>query len=87
VQDAQPAQTAAPARKPQPAQEEAATEDAAETPAEAFYAEASDDPDAELTDDLFAALDFDFSVQAELDAILESIEGTKPTEGQADTDA
>ena len=70
-------------KKAQP--EEDAAEDAADNPAEAFYAEASDDPDAELTDDLFATLDF--SVQAELDAILESIEGLNPTERQADTDA
>lgn len=74
----------APAAKPEPDEPEP-DEDAAENPAEAFYAEASDDPDAELTDDLFATLDF--SVQAELDAILESIEGLDPTERQADTDA
>ncbi len=69
----------------EPAKEDAPREDAAENPAEAFYEQASDDPDAELTDDLFATLDF--SVQAEVDAILESIENPEPAEGQANRDA
>ncbi len=83
-------QTAAPAEEPaqtvpQDTAESAAEDDAAENPAEAFYEQASDDPDAELTDDLFATLDF--SVEDELNAILESIEGLNPTEGGTHTDA
>lgn len=85
------ARKTAPAKAPQPAKNEPVKHEpaqtAAQTPAEAFYAEASDDPNADLTDDLFSSLDFDFSVQAELDAILESIDGLNPTERQADTDA
>ena len=65
--------------------DETEEEDAAENPAEAFYDEASDDPDAELVDDLFSALDD--SVQAEVDAILESIENASPAKEEADTDA
>ena len=78
----EPAQNAA---EPEPAQEDAPPDETATNPAEAFYEQASDDPDAELTDDLFASLDH--SVQEEIDAILESIESGKPKEGQANTDA
>ena len=86
----EPVQTSAEPVEEKAPEEDAAAEDTteeddAENPAQAFYAEAADDPDADLTDDLFSALDF--SVQAEVDAILESIEGTIPKEGQADTDA
>jgi electron transport complex protein RnfE len=70
--------------EPEP-DDETPPEDAADNPAEEFYEQASDDPDEELTGDLFSSLDF--SVQAEVDAILESIEGMSPTEGQANTDA
>lgn len=74
------------AAEPAPAQETDDTpESAADNPAEAFYEQASDDPDAELTDNLFASLDH--SVQEEIDAILESIEGKKTKEGQANPDA
>ena len=71
--------------EPEPSAEDDEPEDAASNPAEAFYEQASDDPDEELTDNLFASLDH--SVQEEIDAILESIEGKKPKEGQANPDA
>lgn len=86
---------AQPEPEPEPAQpdnlpesateENAEAQDAAENPAEAFYEQASDDPDAELTENLFASLDH--SVQEEIDAILESIEGRKTKEEEANTDA
>ena len=86
AQQAKPEQTRPPVQEPAPAQEAEETEEevTAENPAEAFYEQASDDPDAELTDELFSALDF--SVQAQVDAILKSIEGTAQEE-EADTDA
>lgn len=81
-QNAQPAsQESAQAPQDEDAQED---EDTAENPTEAFYEQASDDPDADLTSELFSALDF--SVQAEVDAILESIKDAA-TEKEADTDA
>ena len=51
--------------------------------AEEFYEQASDDPQDDLTDDLFAELDR--SVQADLDEILQSINGTNslPKKGDA----
>ncbi|MBQ7541220.1 MAG: hypothetical protein IJT44_02900 [Clostridia bacterium] len=58
-----------PAPQPELPPRQTLPEDTAQSAAEAFYEqEADDDPQQELPDDLFAALDF--SVQAELDAIL-----------------
>ena len=87
AQEAKPKPAQASSQEPVQAHAEAEeeTQEAAENPAEAFYEQASDDPDAELTDEMFSALDF--SVQAEVDAILESIEGPAPAEEEADTDA
>lgn len=87
TQESKPEPPQASSQEPVQAQAEAEEEtpEEAENPAEAFYEQASDDPDAELTDEMFSALDF--SVQAEVDAILESIEGPAPAEEEADTDA
>ena len=86
AQEAEPEQPQASAEEAAQAEKaEETEEDAAENPAEAFYEQASDDPDAELTDEMFSTLDF--SVQAQVDAILESIEGASSAEKEADTDA
>ena len=69
---------------PEPENDAPAREPAV-SPTEAFYEQASDDPDEELTGEMFSALDMD--VRSQVDAILQSIEGTDPTERQANGDA
>ena len=89
--DAQtPAEAAKPADVPadesadEPPEED--EEDASST-VEEFYEQASDDPDGDLTEELFAELDR--SVQAELDDILQSLNDTDDlqTQGGAADDA
>ena len=81
---ASPQAQTAPETAPEP-ENDAPTREPAVSPTEAFYEQASDDPDEELTGEMFSALDMD--VRSQVDAILQSIEGTDPTERQANGDA
>ena len=94
AQDAPPAGETAPANEPEPPLKpaEPPTDDAEQEPdltggAEQFYEQASDNPQKDITDDLFAELDR--SVQAELDDILQSLNNTdtSPAEGGSADDA
>ena len=94
AQDAPPAGETAPANEPEPPLKpaEPPTDDAEQEPdltggAEQFYEQASDNPQKDITDDLFAELDR--SVQAELDDILQNLNNTdtSPAEGGSADDA
>ena len=88
AEEAEPANAPADAPADEPADEpsEEDEEDAASA-VEEFYEQASDDPEGDLTEELFAELDR--SVQAELDDILQSLNDTDDlqTQGGAADDA
>ena len=94
AQDTPPAGESASASEPKPTPEPTEPDEPDETPtddaaqeadltggAEQFYEQASDNPQEDITDDLFAELDR--SVQAELDEILQSLNNpdTSPAKG------